>query len=282
VKRYTIFDLDNCIADDEWRIAHIRWQKSDLNARYHEYHVLAAWDGLCNREALRAASEYGGIIIFTARPVMYRAITEQWLARNEVPYDILIMRNNDDHRPSVELKRSMLRSLPELYDVPLHRVIMAYDDRMDVVDMYREHAVVAQPLAIHNVCAYTPPERPQDTLQFKALGRYDIAQPQPPAAAQPQTAADILEAMAATFRERNAVYGDNYRMVGQLMRVLFPTGAPAELLHSDQFHLFELILVKLSRYAISALQHTDSIHDAGVYCAMCEAINSNRKQEPQQ
>ncbi len=84
-------------------------------------------------------------------------------------------------------------------------------------------------------------------------------------------AADLLVEMAETYRARNAVYGSNYRMVGQMMRVLFPAGAPPELLHSDQFHLFELILVKLSRYAISGLQHIDSIHDAGVYCAMCEA-----------
>lgn len=87
------------------------------------------------------------------------------------------------------------------------------------------------------------------------------------------TAADILDNMAATFRERNAVYGDNYKMVGRMMAVLFPNGVPPELLHSDQFHLFELILVKVSRYAISGLQHVDSIHDAGVYCAMCESIN---------
>ena len=89
------------------------------------------------------------------------------------------------------------------------------------------------------------------------------------------TPADILDAMAATFRERNAAYGDNYKMVGPMMAVLFPRGVPASLLHSDQFHLFELILVKLSRYAISNLQHVDSIHDAGVYCAMCESINLN-------
>lgn len=94
-----------------------------------------------------------------------------------------------------------------------------------------------------------------------------------------KTAADILEEMAGTYRERNAVYGSNYRMVGQMMKILFPAGAPPEVLHSDQFHLFELILVKLSRYAISGLQHQDSIHDAGVYCAMCEAINIESPQQ---
>lgn len=82
----------------------------------------------------------------------------------------------------------------------------------------------------------------------------------------------ILDEMADTFRQRNAVYGDNYKMVGKLMAVLFPNGVPKEVLHSDQFHLFELKLVKLSRFAISNLTHQDSIHDDGVYSAMIEAI----------
>lgn len=87
-----------------------------------------------------------------------------------------------------------------------------------------------------------------------------------------KTAADILDEMASTFRERNAVYGDNFRMVGKMMAVLFPKGVPPEVLHSDQFHLFELKLVKLSRFAISNLKHLDSIHDDGVYSAMIESI----------
>lgn len=92
-----------------------------------------------------------------------------------------------------------------------------------------------------------------------------------------KTAADILVEMADTYRERNAVYGDNYKRVGKLMAVLFPDGVSPETLHSDQFHLFELILVKLSRFAISGLQHQDSIRDTGVYSAMIEAIILEQK-----
>ena len=88
----------------------------------------------------------------------------------------------------------------------------------------------------------------------------------------PKNPADILADMANTYRERNTVYGDNYKRVGPIMEILFPDGVPAELLGSDQFHLFELIIVKLSRFAISGLQHQDSIHDASVYGAMIEAI----------
>ena len=85
------------------------------------------------------------------------------------------------------------------------------------------------------------------------------------------SAADILDDMAQTFRERNAVYGSNYKMVAPLMATLFPAGVPPELVVTNKFHLFELILVKLSRFAISGLNHTDSIHDCGVYAAMVEA-----------
>lgn len=94
-----------------------------------------------------------------------------------------------------------------------------------------------------------------------------------------KTADEILTEMASTFKERNAVYGDNYKMVGKLMAVLFPHGVPPTVLHSDQFHLFELKLVKLSRFAISNLQHQDSIHDDGVYSAMIESIIINQQEQ---
>lgn len=87
-----------------------------------------------------------------------------------------------------------------------------------------------------------------------------------------KSAAYILVEMADTFRERNAVYGDNYKMVAKLVAVLFPNGVPPELVVTDQWHLFELKLVKLSRFAISNLTHKDSIHDDGVYSAMIESI----------
>lgn len=83
---------------------------------------------------------------------------------------------------------------------------------------------------------------------------------------------EILTQMATTFKERNAVYGSNYLMIAPMVKILFPDGVPREVIESHQFHLFELILVKISRFAISNLQHIDSIHDAAVYGAMIESI----------
>lgn len=153
-----IVDLDNCIADDSWRIPRINWQKRDPLERYHDYHSLAAFDKLCNEDILFGArAGVDQIVVFTARPTMYHAATEEWLRRNNVPFKHLIMRNNNDNRPSLELKRTMLHWLPELYGVPWGSIVAAYDDRPDVVEMYRKHHLPGYVRAIHDVCAYTPP-----------------------------------------------------------------------------------------------------------------------------
>lgn len=89
--------------------------------------------------------------------------------------------------------------------------------------------------------------------------------------------------MADTFRGRNGVYGDNYKNVAAVIKALFPNGVPSELVTKDSWHLFELVIVKLTRFANSNLSHQDSIHDAGVYCAMVEAcVLAAKHQSPLQ
>ncbi len=92
-----------------------------------------------------------------------------------------------------------------------------------------------------------------------------------------KTAADFLANGAETFRERNAVYGDNYLNVGRAMTGFFPKGL--ELKTEDdfnRFHLFMLAVVKMTRYTNNwSVGHADSIHDAMVYCAMVESVDAN-------
>jgi hypothetical protein len=86
-------------------------------------------------------------------------------------------------------------------------------------------------------------------------------------------AAEILESMADTFRERNKVYGDNYKLVGDVMKALFPQGVVLKTAEDfNRWHLFELQIVKLTRFAVSGLVHKDSIHDEAVYAAMVESL----------
>ena len=84
---------------------------------------------------------------------------------------------------------------------------------------------------------------------------------------------EILNSMAETFRERNKVYGDNYKTVGTVMMALFPDGV--NLKTEEEFntwHLFELMIVKITRFANTEMKHKDSIHDAAVYAAMVESL----------
>jgi len=103
---------------------------------------------------------------------------------------------------------------------------------------------------------------PNEALQPLAIGRVPSC-----------AAADLLQSMADTFRERNAQYKDNAVLVGQVMKVFFPDGVKLE---SDKdfeiWHLFELVIVKLTRFVNSGLTHKDSIHDMAVYAAMIELL----------
>ena len=90
-------------------------------------------------------------------------------------------------------------------------------------------------------------------------------------------AAKLLVEAANTYQERNAVYGDNYKRVGAMLDALFPDGLSLKTAHDhERMHIFMLIIVKLSRYCVNWDDggHKDSIHDAAVYCAMLEEIDS--------
>lgn len=89
----------------------------------------------------------------------------------------------------------------------------------------------------------------------------------------PITGASILREAANTYDERNKLYKDNFNNVAMVMTALFPDGI--SLTSSEDFkrwHNFELIIVKLTRFANSGLTHKDSIRDAEVYAAIVESF----------
>lgn len=244
-----IFDLDNCISNDERRIKNIDWHEPDIEKRYARYHAELLDDSFHNGHLFGADS----VVIFTARPMVHAPATISWLERNGIDFTHLFMRESNDTRSSVELKRSQLSALLATHEVCTEDIMCAYDDREDVVQMYRELGLNAQVLKIHDTCAYTKP-------------------------AATKTAADILADMADTYRERNKIYGDNYKRVGHIMTALHPIGIELKTAEDHElFHLWSLMIVKLSRFAVSGLTHEDSVHDLCVYGAMVEAILKGRR-----
>jgi len=89
---------------------------------------------------------------------------------------------------------------------------------------------------------------------------------------------NLLNESAALFRERNAVYKDNFRVVGRIMFAMFGENPPELKTEADynRWHLFELFVVKLSRYSINyrAGGHADSLDDMIVYLAMVAALDA--------
>ena len=87
---------------------------------------------------------------------------------------------------------------------------------------------------------------------------------------------EILTEAAATFKERNAEYGDNWKMVGKVMHGLFPCGVILSTSDDwNRMHILLLKVVKLTRYTNNWKHgHLDSIRDDTVYGALLEMIDT--------
>lgn len=269
-----VFDLDGTLFDDRWRLDRIK--KSDpYDHDYDDYHSGILEDDpwpLIVSHAIAAITAGEDVEYWTARPSRYH---EQSLTKlgQTLPGARFIMRMRIDKRSSVLMKINWLHSVMQYNK---YRFINVFDDRQDIISAMREEAVKYNSTAKHKISFTFNLCKEGKILQQVGIDPSATGKEETKVAEveqSPATAADILDAMAATFRERNAVYGDNAVMVGQVMQVLFPNGVTLKTPEDyHMWHLFELKIVKLTRFAISGLKHEDSIHDDGVYSAMCERL----------
>jgi hypothetical protein len=293
-----VFDLDGCISDDEWRIPLIDYSSS--TERYNLYHARLGQDQVLEK-GLNLLKEQVAlkrkIIFVTARPITYAQQTREWLRDIEClhaqdPY--LYMRPENNKQSSPTLKIDIVRRITAN---GRFKIMVAYDDRADVVAAYHGEKIPA--FILNRSGVHLPPATDQSCQTMykflfpqrkvdEILGVVDdvridsnwadslsniSAKHVATVESKPRTAADILAGAADTFRERNAVYRDNAVMVGQVMECLFPDGVTIKTKEDHHFyHLFELIIVKLTRFANSELRHKDSIHDLMVYAAMVENL----------
>ena len=74
------------------------------------------------------------IIIFTGRQLRFKDVTLKWLQTNQVEYDIIEFRKDDDNRMDAEVKFDMYNEfIKDIYDIEF-----VLDDRNQVVDMWRK------------------------------------------------------------------------------------------------------------------------------------------------
>lgn len=91
----------------------------------------------------------------------------------------------------------------------------------------------------------------------------------------------ILSQSHDVYKDRSAVYKDNFRSVGRVMVALFPEGRPPliEAADYDRWHIFELLIVKLTRYANNYDQpHEDSLLDQLPYLGILGALDQELRE----
>jgi hypothetical protein len=126
-------DIDHCISDAAWRDPYLGdWEK---------YHLLSAMDKpiLPTIRVANAMALLGWrVIMLTSRPERWRMMTMEWLIKNIVLLDDIIMRANDDYRPCAEYK---LDSCLKIFGSKLDGVGMIWDNREDVLEPFRQLGV---------------------------------------------------------------------------------------------------------------------------------------------
>ena len=126
-----IVDLDSTISDDMWRLWLIDPTAPDSESKYHAYHCYASEDKPINRYIVDESP--APVVLLTARPEYLRQKTVEWLERHGFDYSLLLMRANDDHRPSAVMKKELVENTV----FKIARVERAFDDREDVIEMYQ-------------------------------------------------------------------------------------------------------------------------------------------------
>lgn len=169
-------------------------------------------------------------------------------------------------------------SYKETDPIEISTLIPKKDPRDNVVNLEKELEAVGLLPPILSKCEAAPSGAWSAVSTEKILADVEQAKRDIEAKKATRTAADILEEAGRTFRERNAVYKDNAEVVGKVMAALFPNGVKIRTAEDHKmYHLFELVIVKLTRFTQSGLTHTDSIHDLAVYAAMCENLALTHK-----
>lgn len=123
-----LFDIDGTLAEHNGRSAY------DLDNLKNDTVIESV------KQLLDFYKQNYKIIIFSGREAgltnQYKISTEIWLKQNDIHYDLLKMRLHKDHRPDYLIKDEMIRSIAKEYNI-----VLAIDDRQQVVDMYRLHGL---------------------------------------------------------------------------------------------------------------------------------------------
>lgn len=129
-----IFDVDGTLSDVEHRKHHLpNWDK--FFAEMHNDPAIEPVVWLTR--ALDVSAEDCVILLVTARPEQYREVTKQWMEDNDVRYNRMFMRKDNDFRKDSLVKAEILQEIIDLGYEPF----LVVDDRPEVVEMWRSYGI---------------------------------------------------------------------------------------------------------------------------------------------
>jgi len=131
-----VFDIDGTIANVDHRRHWVAtkpknwaaWNAGMANDTVHE-DIVEMMD-------LFADKDYQ-IVLCSGRGDDTRAVTEKWLADNDIPYKALFMRRAGDYRKDSIVKVELLQQIRQWHGDPF----IWFDDRTQVVDAIRDAGV---------------------------------------------------------------------------------------------------------------------------------------------
>lgn len=127
-----VFDLDGTLSKSNHR-KHLAISK-DWDAYHNEFRNDKPNTDVITRLKNFYYNTPYEIIILTGKPELYRETADIWLARHNIPYDKMIMREDGDYRRNYEFKEDFI--------APNHQnIIIGFDDFQQVIDVYKKYDV---------------------------------------------------------------------------------------------------------------------------------------------
>lgn len=129
--RAVIFDIDSTLANNSHRQHWLEGEKkswsnflieSDKDTPYKD----TIW--LC-----KVLYRHSTIILVTGRSEEYREVTEKWLEEYGVPYNLLLMREQNDYCKDYIAKKKIYKKQIE----PDFNVTAVFDDNLECIEMWR-------------------------------------------------------------------------------------------------------------------------------------------------
>ena len=141
-----VFDLDGTLADCTHRLKYIQQETKD----WDKFHSTCTEDMPIEYtiDTLNHLAQSEDITILTGRNDVVRAETIAWLEKHDVHYTWLKMRKGNDRRQDHVIKRAWLENF-RLAN-PDGDIIGVFEDRQQVVDMWREEGLICYQVAPGN------------------------------------------------------------------------------------------------------------------------------------